>query len=383
MIIGIDCHNLEGYRTGTARYLMNLLEHWAKEFPPKADQPRTENIELILYFKERTPNDISPKNKNFKSRVLKTNSNAWFEHVLLPRAIKKDKIDIFFSPSYILPFWLPKRVKKAVALHDISFEAHPKWYSLLNRILLRGVAKKTIKKADLIFVPSQFTKKEIIKYYKIYPKKIFVIPLAADQKFKNVGYPVSHIKKKYGVRDKFIFYVGAIFNRRFIPEVIKAFSKIASNFPNYQFLIAGPNYTYPFIDVDELVKKTNHKIKREAILRVDYVQDNDLVFLYNAADLFVWLSEYEGFGLPPIEAMACGTPVLTTKKTSLAEVLGNYPVWVDDPKDVDEISRKMYKILTNKNLCQELVKKGLAQAQKFSWQKTAEKTLQILLKQGL
>jgi len=104
-----------------------------------------------------------------------------------------------------------------------------------------------------------------------------------------------------------------------------------------------------------------------------------IALLYNATDLFVWLSEYEGFGLPPLEAMACGTPVLSTKKTSLAEVLGDYPIWVENPKDINEISNKMLEILTNKKLREKLIKKGFERAQKFSWQKTAKETLNFIL----
>jgi glycosyltransferase involved in cell wall biosynthesis len=371
MKIGIDCHNLEEKRTGTSRYLMNLLKYWAKE-----------NAEFVLYFKNQVPKDI-PKNQNFQTKILNSHSNAWFEHILLPRAIKKDRIDIFFSPSYILPLKIlprrqagPKRVKTAVAIHDISYEAHPEWFSLTNRILLRWVSKTSARKADIIFVPSEFTKKEILKYYpsscgagKVDVNKIHVIPLAADEKFVQN----STIK-----REKLIFYVGAIFNRRFIPQIIKAFKKILARhslgeggtdkLPEYKLLIAGSNYTHPFIDIKS----------EDSIIYTDYINEKDLTGLYNSAELFIWLSSYEGFGLPPLEAMACGTPVLSTKKTSLAEVLGDYPVWVDNPEDIDEIGEKILKVLSNERLRNDLIKKGLEQARKFSWQKTAKETLRIL-----
>ncbi len=359
MRIGIDCHNLGGYRTGAARYLMNLLKCWAKE----------KGSEFILYFKEQIPDDI-PKSENFQTRLLRTESNAWFEHILLPRAIKKDKIDIFFSPSYVLPFKIPKKVKTAVAIHDISYEAHPEWFSWQNRVLLRQVSKKSAKKADIIFTPSQFTKNEILKYYKkINLKKIFVISLAIDESFRIIPETLSVLKKKYRVRDRFIFYVGAIFNRRFVPQIIEAFKKIKDRLPEYQLLIGGPNYTRPFIDIKN----------EDSIIYIDYIPEEDLVYLYNTADLFIWLSSYEGFGFPPLEAMACGVPVLSTKKTSLAEVLGDYPIWIDNPEDINEIGEKILKILKDENLRKELVEKGLAQSQRFSWQKTAEETLRILI----
>ncbi len=371
MKIGIDCHNLETKRTGTGRYLMNLLKYWAKE-----------NAEIVLYFKNQIPDDI-PESKNFQKKILKSGSNFWFEHILLPKAIKKDGIKIFFSPSYILPIRMPKGVKTAVAIHDISYEAHPEWYSWQNRILLCWISKKSAKKADMIFACSEFTKNEILKYYpssrgagKIDEKKIFVIPLAAGEEFT----PYHSIEgAEYGIKDKFIFFAGAIFQRRFILETIEAFKKIAARLPEYQFLISGPNYTQPFIDIDNLIKKANQEIGREAVLHIDYVSDKDLVNLYNAADLFIWLSSYEGFGLPPLEAMACGTPVITTKMASLPETVGDAAMYVEDPRNIDEIVHAISKVLSNEKTRNWLIEEGLKQSQKFSWRKTAEQTLKLLI----
>ena len=358
MKIGIDCHILETYRTGAARYLCNLLHYWSES-----------NLKFILYFKNRIPDDI-PIGLRPTSRRLKTNSDALFMHYSLCRAAAKDKIDILFCPGYVAPVFYKGNI--ALVLHDIIYEARPdlyNWPSIFDRILLKKVSKISAKKAKIIFTCSEFSKNEIIKYYKVNPKKIFVIPLAADEKFihqsVNVGYRVSNIKKKYGIKDKFIFYVGAIIKRRFVLEMIEAFVKISNKLPDYQFLIGGKNYT-------------NQKIKGRGIVHVDYIDEKDLPLLYNAADLFIWLSSYEGFGLPPLEAMACNTPVITTKMGSLPEAVGDAALFVKNPEDIEEISKTIHKGLIDKKLREKLIKKGLAQAKKFSWQKTAEKTLRIL-----
>jgi len=351
MLIGIDCHNLEVYRTGTARYLMNLLKYWSKE----------KSIELILYFKNKIPEDI-PKSKNFHSKVLNNKSNALFMHYFLPRAAKKDKVDILFCPNYISPIFYKGKV--ALVLHDIIYEARPdlyNWPSIFDKILLKKISKISAKRAKIIFTCSQFSKKEILKHYKVNPKKVFVIPLAADEKFKNVWSLAPHIEKK-----RFILYIGAVIKRRFIHQTIKAFEKLSDKLPNYKFLVVGKNYT-------------NQPIKGKGIVHKEYISDDDLVLLYNAADLFIWLSSYEGFGLPPLEAMACGTPVIATKMASLPEVVGEAALFVDNPENINEISDKIYKGLTDKKLREKLIKKGLKQAQKFSWQKTAEETLWVLL----
>ena len=354
MKIGIDCHNLETLRTGAARYLMNLLKHWANK-----------NHEFILYFKNKIPADI-PDSDNFQKKILKTNRNVLFVHYSLCWAATKDRVDILFCPAYVAPIFYKGKI--ALVLHDIIYEARPdlyNWPSIFDRILLKKVSKISAKKAKVIFTCSQFSKKEILKYYKVDPKKVYVVPLAAEESFRVIPETFSVLKKKYGIKDKFIFYVGDILKRRFVIETIEAFVKVADKLPNYQFLIGGKNYT-------------DQKIKGRGIVHVDYIDEKDLPLLYNAADLFIWLSSYEGFGLPPLEAMACGTPVVTTKMGSLPEAVGNAAIFVKNPEDIEEISRTIYKGLTDKNLQEELIKKGLEQAKKFSWQKTAEETLKIL-----
>lgn len=356
MLIGIDCHILEDYRAGAARYIFNLLQEWSKS-----------SLKFILYFKNQIPKDI-PESDNFQKKLLKSRSNALFVHYFLPQAAKRDKVDILFCPAYVAPIFYKKKI--ALALHDIIYEARPdlyNWPSIFDRILLKKVSKISAKKAKIIFACSQFTKNEIIKHYKINPDKIFVIPLAVDEKFRNVGPAAAgHIKRKYGIKDKFIFYVGAIINRRFIPETIKGFIKTVDRLPNYQLLIGGKDYT-------------NQEIKGRGVIHIDYIDEKDLVSLYNAADLFIWLSSYEGFGLPPLEAMACGIPVITTKMGSLPEVVDEAALSVKNPEDINEISQAIYRGLTDRELRKELIERGLEQAKKFSWQRTAKETINNLL----
>jgi glycosyltransferase involved in cell wall biosynthesis len=340
MRIGIDAHSLEENKTGVSRYLFNLLRYWPKQ-------------DIVLYFKNKIPDDIP------SGKVLNTNSNALFIHYFLPKAAKKDKVDILFCPGYIAPVFYKGDI--ALVLHDIIYEARPdlyNWPSVFDKILLKKVSKISAKKAKIIFTCSQFSKNEIIKYYKINPDKIFAIPLAADEKFKKFGRATSE--------NKFIFYIGALIKRRFITEMIRAFKKLSDKLPNYKFLIVGKNYT-------------NQQIKGNRIIHKNYVDEKDLPLLYNSADLFIWLSSYEGFGLPPLEAMACGTPVVTTKMGSLPETVGDAALFVKNPKNIDEIAQAIYKGLTDKNLREKLIKKGLEQARKFSWEKTAQETLKILL----
>jgi glycosyltransferase involved in cell wall biosynthesis len=290
----------------------------------------------------------------------------------LPRKAKKDGVDILFLPFYMRPFFCS--VPTVVAIHDISYVAHPEWFNLYHRLAYKILVQRAVKKSKAIFTCSEYTKKEIFKYYKINPEKIYVIPLAADEKFYNINNKnkTEEIKNKYGLQNKYLFCAGTIFNRRHVLELIEAFKMVLKKFLNYQLLISGRNLTNPYQNIDETIKNISQ------IKRVDYVDENDITYLYRGAEIFIYLSEYEGFGLPPLEAMACGVPVLTTKMTSLSEVLRNYPVAVNNPKNINEIKEKIIEILNNEKLKKEMIEIGLQRAKSFSWQATAEKTLQII-----
>jgi glycosyltransferase involved in cell wall biosynthesis len=347
--IGTDSHVLEKTKTGVARYLVNLLNYWQKE-----------NIDLVLYSMENVKNPFNIK------------STALYYNFSLPRKAKQDQVDILFLPFYMRPFFC--KVPTAVAVHDISYITHPEWFNFYHGLIYRILTKRAIKKSKFIFTCSEYTKNEILKNCKVKPEKIHTILLAADEKFNCIKdqNKIQETKNKYGLKNKYLFYTGSIFNRRHVLELIKAFKMILEKIPDYQLLISGRNLTNPFQDIDEVVKNIPQ------IKKVDYVDDKDLLYLYQGTEITVYLSEYEGFGLPPLEAMACGTPVLTTKMTSLGEVLGNYPIAVNNPGDINEIKEKIIKILNDENLKKEMVETGLERAKQFSWQKTAKETLRIL-----
>lgn len=378
MTIGIDGHNLEGERTGVGRYLINLLNQWGR-----LDLPR--DLEFVLYFKKEIPSDLKPADK-FKKKLLKApfgiQSNALFMHWLLPQAAQKDKVDVLFCPGYLAPVFYSGKI--ALTLHDIIYQARPdlyNWPSSWDKILLRKFSQISAKKAQVIFTPSEFSKKEVIKHYRAMSAKVLTTPLAADESFQLINDEDSlfQVKKKYQIKDRFIFYIGSIFNRRHLPEIIRAFKKIAEKISGYQLLIIGANHTSPFIDVDGLIEKVNQGLEHPAVLRYDYLSGRDLAALYNAADLLVWLSDYEGFGLPVLEAMACGTPVVTSFYGSIPEVAGDSAIYIKNNSDIEEIYQAVYQGLFNRNLREDLVRRGLAQAKKFSWKRCAGQTLETLI----
>ena len=383
MLIGIDAHNLEGKRTGVGRYVFNLLKIWSLAHTyhtPEYD--KYGQVKFVVYFKNEIPADI-PKSDLFKCKLLNVGSTAKFMNWDLARAAKKDKVDILFCPDYRAPLWYSG--KTAITLHDISYEVRSdefNWPSVADRILLKWASKKTARRANIIFAPTEFVKNEIIKYYDVPAEKIIVTPLSIDLALlrppANINEEVAKVWSKYGIKDKFIFYVGSIFSRRHLPEVVAAFEQLAKENNNYQFLIGGKDYTNDR-SMDELIKEMNKKLGREVILRVDFIVDDELKLLYSACAFFIWLSDYEGFGLPPLEAMSLGAPVITTDGSSLREVAGNAALLIRDNLDVKEIYRAMHKLTRDSVLQEELIARGREQSAKFSWKTCAERTLEKLL----
>lgn len=410
MLIGIDARSLEGNRTGVGRYLLNLLKEWVKnchcEFreaersnpvcvPPEASARRvdgdkragflatlgmTEGLKFVLYFKDEIPVDL-PRADFFEFKLLNVASNAKFVHWNLPKAAKKDKIDILFCPEYVAP--LCYKGKIALTLHDIVYEAHPEWFSWkspADKILLKWVSKKSAQKAAVIFTISEFSRQEIIEYFKIDSKKIILAYLGVDPEFSASGFAendLKEIKNKYGL-EKFILSVGSIFDRRHLPEIIESFARGAAG-NNWRFLIVGQDRTFKK-NIDKLIKEKNSALGREAILRVDFASDSDLKSLYNACAFFIYLSDYEGFGLPPLEAMACGAPVITSAAASLKEVVGGASIMIRDNSNVEEIGLAMGKLMKDDNLRKELSEKGKIRSAELSWKECAEKTLEGLRK---
>jgi glycosyltransferase involved in cell wall biosynthesis len=372
MKIGIDCHHFKDQK-GIERYLFNLLTFWKKE----------KKINFILYFQKGDQSvKRIPQSDNFFIRELKNpfniSSTALFQHFTLPRAAQQDHLDIFFSPSYLLPFFYIG--KTALTIHDIIYEAHPAWFnfrSFRDKILIKKMGKISAQKTDLILVPSQFTKKEIQKFYNIDASKIKVVPLAADKIFLNAQ-KKKILYKKYNLKEKFFIFSAALFQRRCLHESIFAFKEIAQEFSDYQYLIIGKDFTN-LGNVRQLTNNLNKQLKRDAFIYIDHFIDvKELASLYKTAHAVIYLSLYEGFGLPVIEAMASATPVICGNAQALAEIVQSHCFWVKNPKNIKQISRMMQQSIQKSAKYKKNQKEGFLKAQEFSWRLTAQKTLTLI-----
>ncbi|MDD3190950.1 MAG: glycosyltransferase family 1 protein [Candidatus Pacebacteria bacterium] len=377
MKIAIDARSLEGDKTGVGRYLENLLRVWRKR----------KDVEFIIYFKDLVP-DVSGADKNYfesDNFTLKRldnpfgfSSNFFFQHFLLPYNLKKDGADFFFSPFYLRPFFCG--IKSAIVLHDISYEAHPEWFDKKSQLVLRALSKISAYKADLIFTVSSYSKSEIVKYYKIAPEKIVVTTLAVDSGFGKGADEkgIDEIKNKFGL-SRFVLNLGTIFTRRRVSEIIDGFEEFLKGDKSFQLLIVGKNATFPFVDVDRKIEGINKRFKGDRIVRVDFVSEGDLINLYGGCEAVIYLSDYEGFGLPVIEAQSFGKPVITSYNSSLVEVGGDSVEFAKE-NEPECISQSFNRVLGSKEYQEELIAKGGDNIKRFNWQKAADDTLSAILR---
>jgi glycosyltransferase involved in cell wall biosynthesis len=260
--------------------------------------------------------------------------------------------------------------KTIVTCHDIIPIAY---YNTRNPIWKLNA--KGLRKAEKIITVSEFSKKDISKFIKYPEEQIEIIPPAVDH---HLYYPSPNKKclSKYGIGEgeKVILYVGAEEPRKNVQFLVNSFSKLKNRIPQVKLLKVGtPNY----IGVREkLLKQIEALNLQKDVIFTGYVSESELAEIYNAVDLFVFPSLYEGFGIPPLEAMACGTPVITSNTSSLPEVVGDASIVVD-PYDINKFAEEMYEVLTNDDLKKEMIGKGLKRSKMFSWDNSAKKTLKV------
>ncbi|MEW6041492.1 MAG: glycosyltransferase family 1 protein, partial [Elusimicrobiota bacterium] len=296
--------------------------------------------------------------------------------IFLQHLLNRLDIDLYYSIYFLIPFFGLK-CKKVFILHDLIPYLYPELCTKSRKIKFYTIQKlitgMAVKIADAIIVPSENTKKDVLSTFSGSAGKIYVIYEGVDLQFKIVQNPdaLEMVRKKYGINKKAVLYIGRQDPSKNLIMLVKAFELVRKEVP-CQLVISGKKdarYPGPY----ELAEKSQYK---DDIIFTGYVQDVDLPVLYQSCDVFAFPSLYEGFGLPPLEAMACGVPVVTSNVSSLPEVVGDAALLVD-PRNAGEIANAMKKLLTDDKLRSEMINRGLNQVKKFSWEKAARETLKV------
>ena len=287
--------------------------------------------------------------------------------------------DVLFVPAHVLPLIHPRR--SVVTVHDLGYLAYPEAHKTGDRRYLDWSTRWNARRAKFVIADSAATQADLIRAYGVDERKIRVIHLGRDETLAPVpdAQVLAEVQARYGITAHYVLYVGTLQPRKNLARVIEAFARAAAApaFAGIQLVLAGKKgWLY-----DDLFAQVERMGLAGRVLFPGYVDDADLPALLSGALAFVFPSLYEGFGIPVLEAGACGVPVITSNTSSLPEVAGDAALLVD-PHDVDAIAEAMTRLVTDAALRTELSRRGLANVQRFSWEKCARETLAVLLEAG-
>ena len=333
MKIGIDAREMMGRPTGVGRYLSELLRVWSAPESGVAGRH-----EFLLYgpapLAESSQAAFAPL-RAVQRVVAGAGGTAW-EQVSLRRAVAADHLDVFFAPAYTAPFGTG--CPRVVTIHDLSFCAHPEWFSWREGLRRRVLTRAAARRAAVVVTDSRFSASEIESHLGVPASRVRVIPLGVAPPA-----PVGGGAAPDATREPLILFVGSIFNRRRLPDLMRAFAGLCESHANARLLIIGENRTFPRQDLHRIAADCG--ITDRVSIR-PYVSDQELAEAYRSASVFAFLSEYEGFGLTPLEALACGIPTVVLDTSVAREVLQDSAVYLS-PGDIPGTTAALSDLLTN------------------------------------
>jgi glycosyltransferase involved in cell wall biosynthesis len=372
MRIAFDAR-LVTYRRGIGNFVFHLIQQYAHLAP---------EYEFILYVDSERAYSNIPKCPHCRVRQLGHLPYPIWEQVLLPIALHYDRPDILHCPANTGPLWIPPGIRLVQTINDVIYllpthvlSTSPTLYHRLGREYRRLVAPRVAQQAKAIITISAYSRQDILKYLEVPESKLHVIlgaPNSACRVMKEKA-ALAAVRTKYSLDAPFVLALGAIDPRKNTARIIKAYARFRQQSPGrYQLALIG----LPPAGIVRFQRLAKSLKVADDVVLASFVPEDDLVGLYNAAEMLVYPSLYEGFGLPVLEAMACGTPVIASPSGSIPEVAGDAALLID-PNDPDALARAMIQVALDNRLRQRLIELGFEQARKFSWEKAAMETLNI------
>lgn len=369
MRIGVDGRELErGDQTGIGRYLVNFLLYGTRERP---------DDQFILYGNQTT--DLNLVAPNLVVKKIPERITTWWDQVILPYHLKKDRIDVFFSSYIKAPLCAP--CPFVTTVHDLLFlhlSEHACWRDKAYNAVFTVYGQVLSRKASAIITGSMHSKKDIMEILKIPHENIVVIPLGVPEGYHPVKDPetIHEVMERYGIHKPYVLSVGNFTPHKNLSRLVMAYARLEKEIrETYQLVLCGKGNGHS----DNLKEAIRCLGAGPGILCTGFVQEQDLPALYSGAAVFAFPSLYEGFGMPVLEAMACGAPVITSHCTSLPEVIGDAGFLID-PTDIDEVKRALTILLTDLPLRNEFSRRGIERSKTFSAQKSSLQILELLEK---
>ena len=368
MRIGIDARELGGHATGVGRFLGGLLREWSNSSIAGAH-------EFILYGPEppfgvpsaaaapgAAPLRVAWDSPQFRIREVAGTAGTWWEQMRLPDAIANDALDVFFAPAYTAP--LRVKVPIVAAIYDLSYIAHPEWFRLREGVRRRWLTQRTAEKAHALITLSEFSRAEIINHLSVPEQRVRAIVPGIDRPAVK---PSSHGEAR-------VLYAGSIFNRRHVPDLIRAISTLRRTRPDLSLDIVGDDRTFPHEDLEMAI--ANQQL--DGLVRWHrYVTNDQLVELYSRARAFAFLSEYEGLGMTPLEALAAGVPPVVYDTAVARESYADAALYVpvgDGAGVVRALDRALYDDQTRAAI----LAAAPTTLAKYDWPRAARETLAVI-----
>jgi glycosyltransferase involved in cell wall biosynthesis len=362
--VGFDASALQPLTTGAEEYQRNLVDALSR---------RGDDLNLMVY----TPRGVGAWPQNVRIHEMPWNVGQNVARIakgafLWPRRWSRDELDVLHVPFYYLPLGAP--ATSVLTVYDVRFARFPATYRPARLLFLRWAVPQSLRRARRIIAISEFTKREIVEIFRVSPDKIAVTPLAVSPRFHSVAAPeqVAVIRRKYGLHAPFVLCVGTIEPRKNLERTVEAFGRLRRRGTDHILVLAGA----PYFGMRRLAA-TIARLRLEGAVRViGHVPDDEMVALYRTADVFVYPSLYEGFGIPVLEAMTCGTPVVASNVTSIPEIAGDAAL-LFDPRDADALASAMESVLSSAEMAARLRAAGRERAACFTWTETARRTMDV------
>jgi glycosyltransferase involved in cell wall biosynthesis len=361
--IGIDARKLHDFGIGT--YIRNILRELAN-----IDQ----TTEYVLFSRPEDTAIASELGPNFRAVPTRAAHYSIGEQISIPLAVRRERLDLFHAPHYVLPALTPTR--SVVTIHDAIHLMFPEYRShRLSHAYAHASLWTAAHKSDRIFTVSEQSKRDILKFFKVPPDKIVVTPNAIDERF-SVAPSEEHVvqtRERYQLSHAYLLYVGNIKPHKNLERLIEAFHLVREQGrPELELIIIGDE-----ISKLQSLRRAVHRYQLHRFVRfLGFVPDKTLAVLYRLASVFVFPSLYEGFGLPPLEAMASGTPVVTSNVSSLPEVVGDAAILVD-PYHAEAIADGILQVLRSAHLRDDLRQRGFARVKAYSWLRSAQRVREV------
>jgi glycosyltransferase involved in cell wall biosynthesis len=372
MKIGIDARFAVRQRRGIGNYTLKLI-HSLSVIDGKN--------EYILYIDREDKSNVLPRRNNFTIKKICPGNYPVWEQIMLPLQAKRDGVEILHCTGNTAPLFLDRKIKLVMTIHDVMYlkdysevPRSASLYQRLGRLYRKIIVPRAVRRRPMLLTVSEFSKNDILKHLpELDKKRIKSIHEAAGENYRLIDKELAsrNVRTKLNVEDPYILVLGALDPRKNTESVIRYYIELRSgNKIKEKLLIVGiPNW-----EQTKFYQMAQASDFNADIVFTKFISENDLVSLYNGARIFIYPSSYEGFGIPLLEAMACGVPVITSNVTSIPEVTGDAAILIN-PTSGDELKAAVVRLTSNADLRKDLISRGLEQVTKFSWAKTAGETL--------